>query len=118
MPVFLDPSHAQGFSDAMCWGSPHEDGYVEVAFAHGPFQHDELTVYAQNALNNRMRRIDGSVTVCHVRSVGQLDCVVKLCPGSNFIQFERHYAYDVVRQHVHWLRGCHWNRLFVEVCMA
>ena len=66
MPVILDPSHAPVFSYAMCWGSPHEYGHVEVAFSHGPFQHDEFAVYAQNALNNRMRRIDGSVTVCHV----------------------------------------------------
>ena len=88
MAVILDPSHAPGFSYAMGWGSPHEDGYVEVSFAHGPFQHDEFAEYAQNALNNRARSIDGSVSVCHVRSAGQLEFVVKLCPTSNFMLFE------------------------------
>ena len=115
MPIILDPLRAQCFSYALCWGSPHEDGYVEVAFAHGPFQHDEFAEYAQNALNHRTRSIDGSVSVCLVRSVGQLEFVVELCPTSNFMLFESHYAFEVIRHHVHWLRGCQGIRRFVDV---
>ena len=115
MPVILE-QHAQGASYAMIWGSPLEDGSVEVTFVHGPFQHDALDKYAQSAWNYSLlpRRIDGIVATGQLRYFQQVEIIAKPNLGKNFELFESQYKYEKMRHCVERLPGFRWS----PVCCA